>query len=481
MIRSKVKGAVIICGLAIVVLWWAAGGASSRKEQASGTGSAGPGDEGGIPAAVTETVLGIPPVDPVAAARGSASSPESRVRSEESHQAELQFSGTLELADGTVPPELSFEIGAAGRDREELRVAVPSPGGCVPFAYGRSTETGQIHVTGLCRGQYWIRLVTLPALRPIKSLFEVPSEDVRIYVDGFIVRVKTVDADGGDLPQTVIRAVCTRDDAALPGARQIVYATSDRRGMATLCFPEPCLVEFQASNGLRHCAGSSVVLSGPSRTEDHKLVLADEYIGASLKVSIRDCLDHEFVISDYCINLHDAQTGRESARVCSEDEDAFGILRNLSPGRLTAKVSPRFVGQPVYYIIQSSPEPVPVVLVDGQQAQLELCVRTGGRVSLLVSGDASPSEGQPSVSVSARVVSSDGAVASELRFRQPDETGVTFLPALPLGSELLVDNVLAAGVYDLIVSAEGYITATRTFVIVRGETVHVAVKLARGV
>ena len=383
-----------------------------------------------------------------------------------------RFSGQFVFEDGSIPPEMSF-----GMEADSL-LGAGAPD-CARKTWERTDSQARFSVEGLCAGTYAIS-PGISGLPRLQHRFLMPSSGVRVVLEGYLLRVRTLKRDGTPAVGATIEvqyvqpAVDGRDPATARWDRP-----SDRQGEAWFGLPAPGACTVSAFQGLETALAHEVELSGPSRVVDAPLVLAAASSGAVLRVEMRGCGSSGLAVEDYCIELLDPATGTQAARLCTNDARPQQVFAELRPGRFQARAVPKFLGRPVFYRPEIPARETALELFEGRETTLKLCVELGGRLYVLVHAGNGRAETDSALQALLEVEREDGSDRQRLNFRAPTETGVKFEFALPFGTDRATENVLEPGTYTLTTRAAGHATAVQTVVVRPGELTSVTVLLQK--
>lgn len=396
------------------------------------------------------------------------------------------FSGRFRFADGSAPPEMSFEVYAelAGSERAALgqfrkdSEQAEREGRCRRWASASTDSAGRFSIPGLCAGRYRVRLDTEPNLAVVDTTFSVPIDDAVIRLDGYALHVVTVDAQDRPLPFLRLTGRVTIDASTeAPQAKSYPIDTkTDESGERWLCQREPGSATFRAVNGLLSSLPETIALTGPSCSRTVRVVLSEMQRGASLRAIVRDCDQPGIEIDDYCLNLYPPERSEWLVRLCTEDLDKDRLFHDVPPGPYSVRLDHRYAGV-LDFVLDARNQPrATLELKSDVQSTLELCAHFGGRIALLATDDRRAGA-EETLSIEASLIGASDGRPIRLSFRAPDATGVTVDGLLPIGVERATENVLPEGTYDLSIDSKPY-SPTRTVVSVyRGRVTHVAVKL----
>ena len=396
------------------------------------------------------------------------------------------FSGRFRFADGSAPPEMSFEVYAAlpSSERaalEQLRKEseqAEREGRCRRWADERTDSAGRFSAPGLCAGRYRVQLDTEPNLVVVDTTFSVPIDDAVIRLDGYALHVVTVDAQDHPLPLSRLTGRMTIDASAeAPQAKSYPIDTkTDDSGEAWLCQREPGSASFRAVDGLVSSLPETIALTGPSCSRTVRLVLSERQRGATLRAIVRDCDQPGIEIDDYCLNLYPPDRSNWLVRLCTEDLDKDRLFHDVPPGQYSVRLDHRYVGG-LDFVLDARNQPrTTLELKSDVQSTLDLCAHFGGRIALLATDDRQVGP-EGTRSIEASLTGASGGQPIRLSFRAPDATGVTVDNLLPIGVEQATENVLPEGTYDLSIDSKPYSPARTVVSVYRGQVTHVAVKL----
>jgi hypothetical protein len=114
-------------------------------------------------------------------------------------------------------------------------------GECRPGAIETTDGQGQFVVDGLCPGSYSLVLTTFPGLDRVEGVYSVPSQNVEITLDGYLLEVHLVDVSGAPMGESVVTADYLRDLDPRGGRWGQAYlgVKTKPQGIAFLPLPAP--------------------------------------------------------------------------------------------------------------------------------------------------------------------------------------------------------------------------------------------------
>jgi hypothetical protein len=387
-----------------------------------------------------------------------------------------RFSGHFVFEDGSIPPEMSFRF-------EAYPPAPTAIEGCDFEARGRTDAKGKFAVDGLCHGGYVIT-PNLSGLPRVQGIYDVPAENMRVVLGGYLIRARVMGVDGvpkpdGDVFLTYVQAPAE----GRPERRSRLDRRSDAAGEAWFGLPEHGSCTLSASLGGDRSKEHEIQLWGESRILEVTLVLDDPIPRASLRVELRDCADPSVLVKDFCVDVVAAETEVQLRRLCAEGA-RDPVFTNLGAGSFRVCAVDRVTGSTVYYRSIVAAEGHAVELVEGRETTIELCVRLGGRISVAI--DERPEDTDRQNFVTCALEGSGGEAPSPLWFRVPDQRRGTSNGEVTVSQELWADDgsctsheVFDPGTYTLIARGEGYAPHTQTVVVRAGETTAVTVRMGK--
>mgnify|MGYP000134069572 CR=1 FL=1 len=397
--------------------------------------------------------------------------------------------GRFAFADGSIPPEINFEVYAlelAGAEDREALIAraeeANRAGQCRNWMLERSLPDGTFTLSNLCPGVYGVRLRSHTGLGLASGAFRVPDDSPQFVLTGYLVQVIVEDSQNRPLGKALVSARYTKDIGVdLVSGDGMLTAFSDESGLAYFALPSPGGCEVNATKDLEKAGPQVVTLAGPSRVEHVRLTLKPSYWGASLRVHLQSCDSFPVSLSDFCIVLSDTPSGDPIVRLCSSSDKRIDVFRGLNPGRFFARAMPTYSSSPEFYLELPEGRVWKVELRDNEEAVLTECVELGGRVSILLRDEGAIIDSAP-VNFTVCITADGSNECVPLQFRRPTATGVTVLYVIQAGETLVSENVLAPGVYELLVSGPGYgpVRAQCTIVAGSSSTIEIGVRRQSG-
>lgn len=397
--------------------------------------------------------------------------------------------GRFAFADGSIPPELNFEVYAlelaAAEDRAALLAKAEEAhqaGQCRNCMLERSLSDGTFTLSNLCPGVYGVRLRSHAGLGLVSGTFRVPDDSPHLILSGYLVQAYVEDSKNRPIGDAVVNARYTRIDTVDGTSRDsILTARSNEFGLAHFGLPAAGNCELSATKGLETSATQNIALDGPSRVERVRLALEPVYWGAALRVQLRPCNESAVLLSNYCIVLSDEPSGDPIARLCSSEDKPIDVFRGLKPGMYFARAMPTHSSKPEFYLELPEGKAWKVELRDNEESVLAECLELGGRVSILLRDEGARADSAPvNFRVCATVDGSDEC--RPLQFRRPNATGVSVLYVIQAGETLVSENVLSPGLYEVLVSGPGYDSVRAQCTIVAGasSTLEIGVRRQSG-